>query len=162
MFHDLLLWVENLSLSVTIAESGWMFPTLESVHVVGLATVIGTISIVDLRLLGWASTGRPVTAVTRDTLPYTWAGFALAATAGLLMFMSKAVSYAANVPFRIKVVLLALAGLNMLAFHLLSYKRVGEWDRDRVPPNAARLAGGLSLLLWTLIVFFGRWIAFVE
>src|SRR5918998_5734709 len=88
--------IEYSSLGTTIAESVWMFPTLESIHVIALVTVIGTIAIVDLRLIGVASRGHPVSLLAKDTLPWTWGAFALAAITGSLLFISKASSYVIN------------------------------------------------------------------
>jgi hypothetical protein len=162
MLKEILKAIESWPISETIAESGWMFPTIETLHVIGVVTVVGTISMVDLRLLGWASVNRSVRELSDELLPYTWGAFALALLSGGLMFISKANSYFNNVPFRIKLCLLALAGLNMLVFHVVTYRRVSAWDRTLPPPPPARVAGGLSLGFWILVVFFGRWIAFVE
>jgi hypothetical protein len=92
-------------------------------------------------------------------LPWTWLAFAVAATAGALMFSSKALTYYANIPFRVKIVCLVLAGINMLAFHWIGARHLRSWDAGK-PPARARFAGGVSLLLWTVIVATGRWIGF--
>ena len=153
-------WLQGTPLALFIAESSWAFPTVESVHVLAIVLVVGSISVVDLRLLGIASANRPVSDVSNDVLPVTWACFAIAAVTGLLLFVSKATSYIENWPFRIKMILLVLAGLNMLAFHFLTYREVSGWDHARRPPPAARTAGALSLLFWIGVVAFGRWIGF--
>lgn len=152
--------IQALPLARYIAESSWAFPTIETVHVLFLVLVVGTISIVDLRLLGWASAARPVSDVVRDVLPITWASFGLSLVSGLLLFISNATTYVENWPFRIKMLLLLLAGVNMLTFHFLTYRNIAQWDLDRTPPPAARLAGALSLLFWIAVVIFGRWIGF--
>ena len=77
----------------------------------------------------------------------------------MLMFSSKALTYYGNIPFRLKMVCLLLAGINMVMFHWLGTRHLEAWDRGR-PPRAAKLAGGASLLLWTAIVAAGRWIGF--
>ena len=165
-FYDAIIgaaqWLENTPLALTIAEGAYPFPLLETAHVLGLGTVVGTIAIVDLRLLDLASRNRPVRALVEETLPYTWAGFTLALATGALMFISKATEYINNVPFRIKLCVLALAGLNMVAFHMLTYKSVDRWNHGIATPRAARIAGGSSLVLWITVVFLGRWIAFVN
>jgi hypothetical protein len=92
-------------------------------------------------------------------LPWTWTAFAIAALAGMLMFSSKALTYYGDIPFRLKMVCLLLAGINMVMFHWLGTRHLDTWDRGR-PPRAARFAGGASLLLWTTIVAAGRWIGF--
>lgn len=152
--------IENTGFATAIRESAVLFPAIESLHVIALTLVVGSIWIVDLRLLGLASKNRSVAELTKDVLPWTWGSFALAAITGLLLFASVATRYYENVPFRIKLILLALAGLNMLLFHSTTYRRVAEWDRAATPPPAARIAGGVSIVFWVAIVAFGRWIGF--
>ena len=136
-----------------------MFPTIETVHVFALVLVVGTIMTVDLRLLGIANKDRPFSEVASEMLPWTWAAFAIAALAGMLMFSSKALTYYGNIPFRLKMICLLLAGINMVMFHWLGTRHLEAWDRGR-PPRAAKLAGGASLLLWVTIVAAGRWVGF--
>ncbi len=152
-------WLEYSPVGDFVATSAWAFPTLESVHVIGLALVVGSIAIMDLRLLGLASKKIPVTRLSRDVLPWTWVAFAIAAITGLLLFTGNASSYAANPFFQWKMVLLVLAALNMLAFHLITWKSVGRWDLGATPIGA-KLAGGLSLVFWIAVVTTGRWIGF--
>ena len=152
--------IEYSSLGITIAESTWMFPTIETVHVVALVTVIGTIALVDLRLVGVKGHALRVSQLARDTLPWTWGAFALAAVTGLLLFVSKASSYMANPYFLWKMVMLALAGFNMMYFHFFTYRTVEHWDLDPSVPIGAKIAGGLSLVFWLLVLFFGRAIGF--
>jgi hypothetical protein len=143
-----------------IASSAWAFPTIESVHVIALVTVVGTVTIMDLRLLGLASGSWKVTQLSHDTLRWTWIGFLVAAITGTLLFVSKAHIYAREPWFIGKLTLIALAGVNMAVFHVLTWKSVAKWDSARSGPTAAKVAGGLSLLCWVLAVFFGRWIGF--
>jgi hypothetical protein len=154
-----LMRLQDLGLPTQIRESDWMFPTIETVHVFALVLVVGTIMTVDLRLLGLANKERPFSQLASEMLPWTWTAFAIAAVAGLLMFSSKALTYYGNIPFRLKMVCLLLAGINMLMFHWLGTRHLEAWDRGR-PPRAAKFAGGASLLLWTTIVAAGRWIGF--
>jgi hypothetical protein len=157
--EQILTRLQDLSFPTQIRESDWLFPTIETVHVFALVLVVGTIMTVDLRLLGFANKERPFSQVASEMLPWTWAAFAIAALAGLLMFSSKALTYYSNIPFRLKMVCLVLAGINMATFHWLGTRHLQAWDHGR-PPRAARLAGGASLLLWTTIVAAGRWIGF--
>ena len=151
--------LQDLSVPTQIRESDWLFPTIETVHVFALVLVVGTIMTVDLRLLGIANKDRPFSEVASEMLPWTWAAFAVAALAGMLMFSSKALTYYGNIPFRLKMVCLLLAAINMVMFHWLGTRHLDTWDRGR-PPPAAKLAGGASLLLWTTIVAAGRWVGF--
>jgi hypothetical protein len=156
---EFMTWLENLPFSVAIAESIWLFPILESVHVLALAIVVGSIGMIDVRLLGLASRKRAVTELTRSVLPWTWTAFGVTLFVGLLLFCSKAATYYVNVPFRIKLVCLALAGTNMLTFHLITARGIANWDRG-TPPLSAKLAGAFSLTLWIAVVTAGRWIGF--
>jgi hypothetical protein len=152
-------WLEHRPFSVSIAESTWLFPIVETTHVLALTIVIGSVAMMDLRLLGVGNKDRAVSEVISSSLPWAWSAFAVAFIAGSLMFCSKAVSYYSNVPFRIKIVCLALAALNMLVFHLFTARSMASWDHGR-PPLAARIAAGFSLTLWVVIVATGRWIGF--
>jgi tryptophan-rich sensory protein len=154
-----LTWLQNLPLPTQIRESEWMFPTIETAHVFALVLVIGSIVTVDLRLLGFANRDRPFSQLAREMLPWTWTAFVVAAIAGALMFTSKALTYAGNIPFRIKMLCLLFAGLNMLWFHWVGSRHLARWDASKPPPRA-RFAGAVSLLLWTVIVATGRWIGF--
>jgi hypothetical protein len=148
-----------LSFPTDIRESDWLFPAIETVHVLALVLVVGSILTVDLRLLGIAYRGRPVRSVAAERLPVTWSAFLVAAVAGSFLFSSKAVTYYNDFPFRVKMLCLVLAGINMAWFHVLTYRRVAEWDRGP-PPASARIAGGISLMLWVAIVGAGRWVGF--
>ena len=136
------------------------FPALESLHVIALALVLGTIVIVDLRLIGCLSHRRGATRLIQELLPFTWVAFVVAVATGLLMFASNAITYAENSLFWWKMALLMLAGVNMGIFHLGVYRRIGEWDTDFPPPRLARAAGMGSMLLWTTVIVLGRYIGF--
>lgn len=158
MIMELCEWLASTWLGMQISEK--YFPLIESIHVIGLAGVFGSIAIVDLRLLGLANTKLPITYVSNQVLPWTWRAFFLAALTGTLMFIGNATTYYDNVPFRIKIVLLILVGINMAIFQFGTFKNVSAWDTGKTP-GGARFAGATSLILWTLIVGFGRWIGFV-
>ncbi len=151
--------LESSAAGQYMAESTWAFPTVETLHVIALVTVLGTILIVDLRLLGLTSKDDPVTMISHDALRITWIGFALAAITGGLLFISRASEYAANPFFIRKMVIMALAGVNMGVFQLLTWKSVRQWDVGAVPV-AAKVAGVLSLMLWIGVVAMGRAIGF--
>jgi hypothetical protein len=152
--------LESTGLAVAIRESLYLFPVIESLHVIGLTAVFGTVAILDLRLLGLASTHRPFTKVASDVLRWTWAAFALTVTTGLLMFITNASGYYNNLQFRCKMALLALGGINMLIFELTTGRSVRRWDEDAIPPLAGRLAGAISILFWIGVIFLGRWVGF--
>jgi uncharacterized membrane protein len=151
-------WLGDTSLGMAVAQA-W-FPQVECVHVIAIAAVVGTIFLVDTRLIGLASTKLSFLHISRRLLPWTWAGFILAVITGFLMFSSNAVAYYANGAFRLKLVLMILAAVNMLYFELVTFRTVGTWEAAAKPPFAARLAGGLSIALWCGVIMTGRWIGF--
>jgi hypothetical protein len=153
--------IEASAVGARIAESEWMFPTIETLHVFALVTVIGCIAVMDMRLLGLNSTGRTVQALEQDTIPLTWKAFALAVVTGLLMFVSKAATYMANPYFLWKMGLMAIAGINMAIFHRVVSKGVDEWGQPGAAiPAAAKISGLVSLALWMAIPFLGRIVGF--
>lgn len=70
------------------------------------------------------------------------------------------ISYANNLQFQLKLVAIAIAGINMMWFHTNAYRRISEWNQEATPPAAARYAGMASLMVWTATIFLGRWIGF--
>ena len=159
-FWDLISYFENSALADNIRENDVLFPLIESVHVVSICLVVGSILVVDLRLLGLASVSRPVSRVTSGILPLTWSAFAVAVASGFLLFISNATKYLANGYFVAKILLICVAGLNMAIFHAISARDLPKWEKQKTLPFSARLAGGLSILLWVSVVTCGRWIGF--
>jgi hypothetical protein len=155
-----LKWLESTPFAEFIRESAWAFPTIESVHVIALALVVGTIVIVDLRLLGFASASVPYADLSREVLPWTWVSFTLAVISGGLMFISQPLGYFDNFAFRTKILLLCLAGINMLVFQLFTSRGASGWRGEDAVPVLGKIAAGLSLALWVMVVFVGRWIGF--
>lgn len=140
--------------------TSWLFPTIETCHVLSIAVVFGSIFMVDVRLLGLAEYESTVSQLSREILPYTWTAFGFAVLSGSLLFLSKADQYFHNLQFELKFLFMFLAGLNMLIFHRGVYRRVLDWDYAAPPPIGARLAGLLSIALWIGVIFMGRWIGF--
>jgi hypothetical protein len=153
-------WLQSTDLSTGIRDSLYLFPLIEAFHVVGLATLFGTIAILDFRLLGLASARRPVTVVMSDIMKWASMAFVLTASTGALMFITNASTYYQNFFFRTKMVLLVLAGINVLLFELTSRRGIHRWDKDAAASGAAKTAAVLSLVLWVAIIFMGRWIGF--
>ena len=161
MFDRFLQWLESTPLAIAISESSWLFPGIESVHVLAIALVVGSITMVDLRLLNLNLRERPVGELIAEVLPWTWASFAVAACSGALMFSSNATHYWGTVPFRAKMLLLILAGINMLAFHATIHRSVATWGLGPTTPPGAKISGAVSLGLWIGVVTLGRWVGFV-
>jgi hypothetical protein len=160
LLSGLLRAIQDSPLGQYISGSEWAFPTLESIHVIAITTVFGSIAIMDLRLLGWASGGSKVTQVSHDTLRLTWGAFAVAFITGGLLFTSKAADYSVNPYFVTKMGLILLAGVNMAIFHLLTWRGIARWDSSARPPLGAKLAGGLSLAFWVTAIFLARVVGF--
>jgi hypothetical protein len=161
MLARFLHWLEMTPPAVLIRTSGWVFPTIETVHVLSLTLVVGSIAMVDLRLLNVALRDRDAAQLSREILPLTWCAFIVAAISGAALFSSAATKYCANPAVRIKFLLMSFAGLNMLIFSAFARRDIGTWGRARMTPRAAQIAGGLSLALWIGVVFAGRWIGFI-
>lgn len=156
----MLEWLQSTGAAVQIRDGLYTFPVLESIHVVGLALVFGTIAILDLRLLGVASTNRPVSRLLADLLKWTWVAFAITAATGALMFSTNAVVYFHNTWFRAKMILLLLSAVNMLAFELTARKTLSRWDAAPSTPTAAKVVATLSLIIWVGVIVTGRVIGF--
>jgi hypothetical protein len=159
-FARLIALFENSGVADSIRENDNLFPLIESIHVLAISLVVGSIFAVDLRLLGLAWTTRPVSRVTRGILPLTWGAFVIAVISGALLLISNATKYLANDYFVAKMILIAIAGVNMLAFHFIGARKQPHWDNEVRPPLAARFAGWVSILLWIAVVTCGRWIGF--
>ena len=155
-------WLESTNMANAIRQSTWLFPTIETIHVLATVLVVGSVTMLDLRLLGVASRDRSVTELHKEVLPWTWSSFAVAAMAGSLLFSSSATKYYHNVPFRMKMALLLLVGLNAAFFEFRTFRSVAAWDQGPRIPRAAKIAGGVGILLWIAVVACGRWIGFTK
>lgn len=159
-FQDFVAAIEATALADSIRESDVLFPFIESIHVIAISLVVGSILVLDLRLLGFASLQRPVNRLTNSILPVTWGAFAFAVVTGLLLFISNASKYLANGYFDAKLCLIAAAGLNMMIFHGIGAKDMAKWEQQKSTPMPARIAGALSILIWIAVVACGRMIGF--
>ena len=153
-------WLARTPWSIALHESLYVWPFAESVHVLTLALFVGSTMMLDLRLLGLAFRGVPVSELTGRLLPWTRAGFAVMVVSGLLLFYATPVTYYQSLFFRIKALLLVAAGINVFVFHSRTHHGVGAWDRDAKPPRAARVAAVVSLVAWSGVVISGRLIAY--
>jgi hypothetical protein len=152
-------WLAATDGSIALHESLYMYPLVESVHVLALTLFVGLAVILDLRLLGLAFAQTRVSEVAR-VLPWTVAGFVVMVVTGALLFYAIPVRTYQSVFFRAKVIFLVLAGLNVWFFNSRVYRRISEWDHLRVTPRPARLAAIFSLVLWAAIIVAGRMIAY--
>jgi hypothetical protein len=153
-------WFAESSWSVNLHESQYLYPLIESIHVWALCLFFGLAVIFDLRLLGWMMRRIPVSELSRRLLPWTIAGFIIMVISGTLLFSAIPLRSYQNIFFRIKMLMIVLAGINVWMFHSRIYSRVTTWDIEVSPPRAARVAGAVSLMLWIGIIFSGRLIAY--
>ena len=160
MIERFLGWLGETPWSVALLESLHVWPLVESTHVLTLALFAGTAFVLDLRLTALGFRDIPVSAFVYRLLPWTRAAFVLMVVTGLLLFYSDPLKYYHNLFFRVKVIFLGLAGLNIWFFHARTQRSMGEWDRWPVPPRAVRLAGAVSLIAWSTIVVSGRLVAY--
>lgn len=161
IFLDFCRWLQQTSWATAIRDSLWLFPIIETLHIFGIVALVGSTSILDLRLMGLTFREEPVSKLARRFLPWTWFGFLVQVSTGLLMFASEALKMYGNWAFVMKMILIGVAGLNAFVFHSLAYQSVDKWDDDPIAPVSARIAGTVSILLWFGIVALGRWIAYV-
>jgi len=154
--------IENSAVGITVRDSLYLLPIINVFHVIAIALVFGTISVVDLRLLGVPSNSRSLKAISHDLLKWTWLGFGLAVVTGSLMVAANATTFYSNNEFRLKLVALAAAGVNMVIFELLTARNAHLWDKDVPVPFAGKLAGALSLIFWISVIFLGRWIGYTK
>ena len=137
----------------------WLYPSVEVVHIVGIALLFGSIAVLDLRLLGF-SRHLSVKRLGAHVLPWTAASFLLIVPTGMAMFVAHASEFIANPVFVLKMGLIFAAGINAALFHTLTFGKAAGWDVGQMPPMAARLAAGASLLLWIAVIACGRLLAY--
>jgi len=153
-------WLEATPGSVALHESIWVYPIVESVHVLTLCLFLGMTVMIDLRLLGASFGTTPVSEVYRRLAPWMMAGFAVMVMSGALLFYAAPVKTYLNIFFRLKMVFLLMAGLNVAVFHFITSRTMPQWDVEANLPLRARLAGVVSLALWAAIAVCGRMIAY--
>jgi hypothetical protein len=141
-----------------VRENPFAFPVLEGFHVIAIMLVVGSIFMLDLRLIGVSSRNHAVTKLSNEVLPWTWTSFIVAVVTGALLFTGQAGAYVSNYQFRLKLILMACAGLNMVIFHFVTWRSVEHWNTETPTPPAAKLAGLLSLCFWVGVVVCGRWV----
>jgi hypothetical protein len=153
-------WIQNTDISTSLRESTYVFPIIETTHVLGLSLSVGLLVVSDLRLIGAVMRRRPASEVFRQVAPWMIAGFAIMFATGALLFWSQALKAYNSIFFRTKLCLLVLAAINAGVYHLTIYRRMGEWENKLVPPLQARIAGYLSLIIWAGIIAAGRTMAY--
>jgi hypothetical protein len=150
MAHPILYWIKYTPVAGFVRDSPWAFPALQSLHFIGMALLVGAVGAFDLRVLGVAR-ALPLNSLRR-VLPLAFVGFGINLVSGALFFAHDPFAYAFNPSFRLKMLLIAAAGLNALGF---------RFERAALEPSvASKLIAGLSLALWLAVIAAGRYIAF--
>lgn len=146
-------------LATYVRESELAFPVLQTFHALGIMVMVGTIALVDLRILGLLLRDRTISDVSRTLLPLTWAGFVVMLISGGTLLAAQSGRIYANDFLRAKLILLAVAGVNVALFHLTTHRTVQTWTAGKAPVSARGFASA-SLVLWAAIVVTGRYIAY--
>ena len=153
-------WIEKSPLAVAMRQELWLYPSIEILHIVGFVTLVGSIAMLDLRLLGLSRT-LPVNRLARHLLPWTWGALVLIVPTGMMMFIAHASDFITNGAFIVKLTLIFAAALNAAAFHLGPFRSVAQWDTGVATPPAAKAHAALSLLIWIGVISCGRLLAYV-
>ncbi len=153
-------WMENLDWAVALRESQIVFPVIEGAHLLGLALMMVPVLMFDMRLLGLMWADEPASKIRNQFLPVTIVGGCLMVVTGSILFASEAVKCYGSNYFRVKVLMLFLATVNVIVFHSTIDRRIAEWENDSPPPPRAKLAGIVSILVWTGVIFAGRYTAY--
>ena len=152
--------VEGLAIAKAMRENLWLYPSVEIVHIVGFAILVGAVVMFDLRVLG-LSKAIPVRALARHLLPWSVVALLLIVPSGLAMFSAHAGDFLNNRAFQLKMALLITAGMNAAYFHTGPYQTVKEWDVEVAAPLSARISVALSIVIWFSIIACGRLLAYL-
>jgi hypothetical protein len=154
---DFLAWLQGTALGTAVAETIWAYPLLEALHALGMAMLLGSLGLINLRVIGYKR-DLPLLGV-QDLLPLAWLGFTINAVSGLALFTSDAIYFFSSYTFRIKLVLIALAGINAV---LLGHKvfRAPSVSANVVASTGAKWLAGASLVSWVGAAVAGRLIAY--
>jgi hypothetical protein len=148
-------WLEHSRCVTAISESGWMYPVAEVAHFFGLFLLVGTIAVIDLRLLGLAGRRQSAGELAQNLFPWMWTGFGIASVSGFLMFATGATGFVANTQFRIKMLVTLLA----VTFGAIVQRKTSGWDQPSGMPVVAKLTAAISLALWIGVILAATEIA---
>lgn len=141
-------------------KAAWVFPTLETLHFMGLCILFGAIVILDARILGFARQIPMKPAMS--FVPIALVGFAIAAVSGIGMYFSDPLRYTANQVFLWKIAFIVLAGINALWFWVGEHSRLVSLPDGEAAQGNARLIAWLSIFFWITVIVLGRFIPYVE
>jgi len=157
---DFAVWLSETKWSIALHESLYLYPWIESTHVLSICLFFGTLLFVDLRLTGKVFNNLSVADMNRKVLPLTLFGFLVMSVTGLLLFYAIPVRNYQNIFFRIKILLIVIAGINAFFFHRRMSKEAKVWDKDSSIPNSMKNSAITSLVLWSSVIISGRMIAY--
>jgi len=151
--------IEGSALGQAMRQWLWLYPSVEIIHLCGIALLVGSIAVLDLRLFGLAR-ALPLRRLAAHVLPWSIGAFALIVPSGLAMFVAHANDLMGNPVFALKICLIFAAFTNAVVFHSAVFRSAAGWDVDAMPPVAARACAALSLLLWVSVIACGRLLAY--
>lgn len=151
--------LEQSGVAAAIRASSWLYPAVETLHLLGVALLVGGAVLFDLRLLGAFAHVR-VADLARVALPLARVGFTVVVPTGLLLFATEATALAGNGALRLKLLLIVAALANIVVFHRGVGRVVEAWDPGSGPPLGARVAGAVSAVAWVGALVAGQWIAY--
>jgi hypothetical protein len=157
--EGVLTWMESSRLARIILENAWVFPSLEILHFLGLILLIGSLYVIDLRFIGVAPR-IPYKAVL-PFIPISILGFGINLVTGTMFLFTDPDHYYTNLAFRLKMAAVVLAGLNALWFKIAADEVLTADDSAAVPRPMVKWIAGLSMLLWTSVIVFGRLIPYL-
>ena len=149
-------WCEQTAIGEAIRSSQWLFPVIESVHLLGLVVIAGAVLVVDMRLLGLGLRQQPVAQLARDARPWMIGSLIVMLTTGILLFLAEATKCYYSPAFAVKMTSLLLA----ITFTFTVRRKVALADEGRVGPLWSRLVAVVSVALWSGVGIGGRWIGF--
>ena len=160
--RQVFVWMSELESSAALRESTYVAPWIQVTHIVSMSLFAGSVFLMDLRLVGMASTHLPFSYVQRRLFPWQIAGMCVASASGAALLFANPMLYFANVIFWTKMLSMAVAGLNAMAFHVITAATLNEWDSRPQLPFPAKFAGVLGILLWTNVILTGRFMYYAN
>ena len=151
--------IQHSALAISFKQADLLFPAVEGTHIIALSISVGLILMLDLRLLRVAFQSEPVSRIMHQVMPWALPGFGIMFVTGIVLFLAQAESAYSNDYFRVKMLLLALLGLNAALFQFRFYPHMAEWDTGNVPLGA-KVVAFVSLLFWMGVIMCGRLMAY--
>jgi hypothetical protein len=158
---EIFKWLEQTPVGACVRQSSWLFPAIETLHLLGMAVLVASVAAFDLRLMGLAMRGVHVSELARRLFPWAWRAFVVQLVSGGLLFSSEATRMVVNPAFRIKLILIGLGGIHAFVFRSIACRDMPEWDANHPTPWKGKVAGAVSILIWVGVVAAGRWIGFI-